>query len=412
MIYTCLSNNYNAYKMYGLVLKTKEDFYNNIYNENIEYMLIADSFINEQMQYSELSQFLSNYLRFRNTKIILFGEDIKESIQGCYILSDVVEAQHEIVMKKAVEILQKDSAVATKSVTSHAFKEEFENYILKSNTSVIDDMLFKAYLQYNSIRIRNMLYEMMSDGKKRTTNLHKIQSELDSCNLKIMDMNSKLKIQELDYEKLLEQKTVIENKYDTLCKKIYANNSIPVSILEPAELPENMSAIYFKEISKVPYFDTFVEMLQKRLKTSGNEVSIHIFLPNYAELQAKLYPNYVNTKNITTFDIAVRNTVTVGYDRSILTAIIAQSVYKTIIIVDKTGMNFDIINGNIKKFGIVADLVDNVENIDQEYLISNHTSVMTIPTINNYENGSITTRFAEYNKLPIMDTMLKRLEVK
>lgn len=412
MIYICLSNNYKPYEMYGTVLKTKEEFYKNIYQENIDYMLIAESFMSEHLNYSELSQFLNNYFKFRKTKIILFGEDIKESIQGCYILNGVVEAQHETVKNKINEILQKESAITSRKIMSTDFKKEFENYILKGSQSIIDDLLFKAYLQYNSSKIRTLMVDVLSNNKERTGNLHKLQSELDSFNMKILDLNSELAMLNVDYEKLLNEKTSIKNKYEEICKRIYAVNSIPVSILEPSELPENKTAIYFKEVSKVPYFDTFIEMLQQRLKADGRETTVHIFLPSYADLQAKLYPKYVNTNNISTFDIAVRNTVTVGYDRSILTAIIAQSVYNSMIIVDKTGMNFDIIKGNIRKFGVVADLQDNVEGIDNNFLISNHTSVMTIPTINNFENESLMTRFAEYNRLPIMNTILERLEVK
>ena len=407
MVYLALLNTRlkQTYSMLGRVISTKDDFYLTIYKKDISYYVIAEEFVEGVLGWDNFSVFIENFRVISDTSIVLVGKAPKIIPRGIHYL-DLDMYNFEESKDMMYKVVQQKASIVTK--TDEASMYDKVRDIVNSEE---DELFFNSFIIKHSYEIRSLIKKLIAEKDDIDEEINAISSRLRTSEAAVEEKSNDLKLLRDTFKKTQDELRVAESNLSNIRNLVYERNGFHIPELAPVTV-KNKKVLYFKEISEVSYLGTFIKMLQKALNIKGFKCSIHVFEKTHSNDSLKLYKDYKDTRFISQYELQRSDSITVGFDRSVLTAILSLSATDNIIILDRTGHDFPLVDGdvsNIYRMDVMGELEDNIYCAKNENIISYNTSTKVIPTIKNFNNLSDSIKLAEYTKLPIMIEMLREI---
>lgn len=276
--------------------------------------------------------------------------------------------------------------------------------------------------------------------------LNELRNLVDKYKAELFEKDEKCRQLEEDNQKIKWELNKIKGEYSLLKNKaeelekqaatvgpaIRTYNEINTSLIKC----RTSIILYFKEISKIPYINSFVTMLLEILKTRKLRVKLLIYdIANglsglYRPLNVVGSEEYMMKREA--FKTSVEKFVVVEPNPVILNDILTYSAepYDVVIIYDRMKQVKDLVVGNnVAKFYVINSLKDYNEAcnifgaIDKSFVITRPYSrigkeVLDIPTIENYSNLTDGAKIARYSKLmtsvsnkPLVETILEKSRI-
>ena len=401
------------YKQYDSIFSVYVDlehFYQKAYDPTTTILIITDEFINKYIGWDKLDTTI-NLVLTTNPKlsIVLLGEHIKYDLSNVYLL--------KVPWDRPGHISNTISKIYTyqKSLLNNKNSRVLRDFRL--NAQHLDDLVM--YFLTNKELAMQFLHTLLDSYEADA--LSKWSSENLIANLKL-ENTTLLKKLKAEADKTNQLQLAYNNlscKYKDLIDKINYQYCIPYEEYGNEPLQEqslNYSKIlYIKEISHVKYTQSLVYYLQNILNSvTGCHTRSVIIETQHAYKRVALYPDYRPHYNLTVSALQNDDIVMVGYQRDIMTSIlqnVAQNRY--LIIWDRTGADsLYVTNADVKPLYTFSDINDNCcYNYPLANILSYSTETKHIPFIKNFENMSINERMHAYSSLPIINELIKALEV-
>lgn len=406
MIYTCISSNQETlkkqYSIMSTIISSMDEFLQTVLKDDIEFYIIDVEFIDTVLTWEFFEVFIENYRKTHNTTIIMIGNNPKIIPKDINYIEDDLH-NFEVIKEQIYSVVQLPRTMTPESADKAFIKEVHA----RSKVAADNSMIFSSFLVANRNKICRLLEKYTSEEIKQNDEMMQLSSSLQTIRNTNEDLLAQIKELKEANEILQQNFNRSEANLKSVKAAIYQKNNLRFPDFEPLKDNSNKLIIYFKEITKVTYFDSFVRVLARVLTAREFNVGIHIFEKEYAYSHKKIYEkHYASTDNLSISDLD-KNTITIGYDRQILTSILSFSPNQILIIVDKTGHDFDLVeSNNIRKYYIMSDLEDNIYDKPEDTIISYSSKTMSIPTIKDYEKLSSYNAYSMYTQLPILRSIL------
>lgn len=410
-MYSLIKRYSDLYKIIGKVGDDVESLKSFLFQDDIEFVLISVSFIEEVCGYEYLSKLMKNYFQLKQTKVVIFGRKLKRKPDKTVYIDIDEAASEEVVAAARAAVIQNKDFGAVEESNQSDFLSELMCFTDVEHNIVLSDILFSSFLNSNISDVREFLKDVVSNRVRDTERISRLESKVDSLKLDNSLMEESIRNKDENIKELTSKLVRWRDKYDALTSLIKGRTGVSMNPLESLNSPGSKTVIYFKEVSKVSYFDTFIKQLKRNLNAKGVLTSIIIILPFYNNRLSKVYveDGYVSSESITKSDIVSKDVVVTGYDRSIIQAYLNHTAASNIILVDKSGIDTLLVDGdNVMVLGVMSDMRDNVFNFEKDNIIS-YSGELSIPTIESYEDMTENSRYAQYNQLSIMRCMLNKI---
>lgn len=174
------------------------------------------------------------------------------------------------------------------------------------------------------------------------------------------------------------------------------------------EQHEFNTVLYFKEISKVQYTDTFIKALKQNLM-SKYEIPVRVVViePFYATSKVKMYPELKLYSNLTEEDAIKSDILMLGYQPRIFRTILNNTnKFGTLIILDRALYEYPhLVADDVQYFYLASDGDDISEEVPMSRRITYSGNTLNIPLIKNYDSLSAIDKFHQYSSIPIMKSI-------
>ena len=171
--------------------------------------------------------------------------------------------------------------------------------------------------------------------------------------------------------------------------------------------------LYIKEITRVRFMDTLLYYLQEILKTLYTvPVRTVVIEPFYSYGRHALYPGYAPHWKLSYRDVYSGDIYMAGIQPKVMKDVLQNSNHlHYLIILDRGGyMEPHVTGANVSTVYTVADIKDLPENVDRKDTISYEVDTLNIPFIDGFEELSPEERIQKYSSMPIMQTLVNKLE--
>ena len=364
-------------------------------------------------------------------------EEIKDKLEGYYFIKTKEELDKLVIDNRQFNkiIIAKDFAQTY--FTPSGLNEYLENAKELNRNLVIElDSQAKAISENSLIEKLqdvwtedDLIYltvkypkELLSTVRKLATeNMEQQKLVLEASNtvsrLQSIIDNLTLEKENSEYALKIEQgnKFSIQSKLDALVKRINYQYNVKVDSESLFRETSNRfdKVLYFKEITRVQYIDTFVYYLREIFKVLyGLPTRFVVVESYYAASKIPLYPDLVAHHELKERDVLSGDILMLGYQPNLMKDIVKNSSNVSLLIVlDRGGYKTPHLYGNnVEYFYIVSDLKDVSKDIPLSRVISYSEATLFIPHIGEFQSLDNSERMARYSSMGIMKKMIALLE--
>lgn len=206
-----------------------------------------------------------------------------------------------------------------------------------------------------------------------------------------------------------------QSKLDALVKRINYQRSAIVDADHIFEVDANKfdKVLYFKEITRVQYTDTFLYYLAEIFKVLYNMPTRFVAIESYyAEGKVELYPNLVSHHQLKERDVLFGNILMLGFQPKLMQDILKNSSNVSLLIVlDRGGYKLPHLHGdNVEYFYIASDMADVPKGIPVSRVVSYNEDSLFIPFVKNFSKLDDTARMSKYSSMGITKRIISLVE--
>lgn len=217
----------------------------------------------------------------------------------------------------------------------------------------------------------------------------------------------------LDVEQ--ENKFFVQTKLSTLVNRI--NFQYNADVDEKTMFVQNEhkydKILYFKEITRVQYMDSFIYYLKEILKVLYSMPARLLVIEGYyASGKERLYPGLVPHHKLTEEDVLSNDVLMLGMQPKLMHDILQNpSNISILIVLDRAGFISPHIRGkNIEYFYTASDRSDIPDNVPNSRIISYKDDTLFIPMIEGYDKLDNGQRISKYSSLEIVKNIISMVE--
>lgn len=212
-----------------------------------------------------------------------------------------------------------------------------------------------------------------------------------------------------------ENKFFVQTKLSTLVNRI--NFQYNADVDEKTMFIQNEhkydKILYFKEITRVQYMDSFIYYLKEILKVLYSMPARLLVIEGYyASGKERLYPGLVPHHKLTEEDVLSNDVLMLGMQPKLMHDILQNpSNISILIVLDRAGFISPHIRGkNIEYFYTASDRSDIPDNVPNSRIISYKDDTLFIPMIDGYDKLDDGQRISKYSSLEIVKNIISRVE--
>lgn len=212
-----------------------------------------------------------------------------------------------------------------------------------------------------------------------------------------------------------ENKFFVQAKLSTLVNRI--NFQYNADVDEKTMFIQNEhkydKILYFKEITRVQYMDSFIYYLKEILKVLYSMPARLLVIEGYyASGKERLYPGLVPHHKLTEEDVLSNDVLMLGMQPKLMHDILQNpSNISILIVLDRAGFISPHIRGkNIEYFYTASDRSDIPDNVPNSRIISYKDDTLFIPMIDGYDKLDDGQRISKYSSLEIVKNIISMVE--
>ena len=212
-----------------------------------------------------------------------------------------------------------------------------------------------------------------------------------------------------------ENKFFVQTKLSTLVNRI--NFQYNADVDEKTMFVQNEhkydKILYFKEITRVQYMDSFIYYLKEILKVLYSMPARLLVIEGYyASGKERLYPGLVPHHKLTEEDVLSNDVLMLGMQHKLMHDILQNpSNISILIVLDRAGFISPHIRGkNIEYFYTASDRSDIPDNVPNSRIISYKDDTLFIPMIDGYDKLDDGQRISKYSSLEIVKNIISMVE--
>lgn len=212
-----------------------------------------------------------------------------------------------------------------------------------------------------------------------------------------------------------ENKFFVQTKLSTLVNRI--NFQYNADVDEKTMFVQNEhkydKILYFKEITRVQYMDSFIYYLKEILKVLYSMPARLLVIEGYyASGKERLYPGLVPHHKLTEEDVLSNDVLMLGMQPKLMHDILQNpSNISILIVLDRAGFISPHIRGkNIEYFYTASDRSDIPDNVPNSRIISYKDDTLFIPMIEGYDKLDDGQRISKYSSLEIVKNIISMVE--
>lgn len=212
-----------------------------------------------------------------------------------------------------------------------------------------------------------------------------------------------------------ENKFFVQTKLSTLVNRI--NFQYNADVDEKTMFVQNEhkydKILYFKEITRVQYMDSFIYYLKEILKVLYSMPARLLVIEGYyASGKERLYPGLVPHHKLTEEDVLSNDVLMLGMQPKLMHDILQNpSNISILIVLDRAGFISPHIRGkNIEYFYTASDRSDIPDNVQNSRIISYKDDTLFIPMIDGYDKLDDGQRISKYSSLEIVKNIISMVE--
>lgn len=212
-----------------------------------------------------------------------------------------------------------------------------------------------------------------------------------------------------------ENKFFVQTKLSTLVNRI--NFQYNADVDEKTMFVQNEhkydKILYFKEITRVQYMDSFIYYLKEILKVLYSMPARLLVIEGYyASGKERLYPGLVPHHKLTEGDVLSNDVLMLGMQPKLMHDILQNpSNISILIVLDRAGFISPHIRGkNIEYFYTASDRSDIPDNVPNSRIISYKDDTLFIPMIEGYDKLDDGQRISKYSSLEIVKNIISMVE--
>lgn len=212
-----------------------------------------------------------------------------------------------------------------------------------------------------------------------------------------------------------ENKFFVQTKLSTLVNRI--NFQYNADVDEKTMFVQNEhkydKILYFKEITRVQYMDSFIYYLKEILKVLYSMPARLLVIEGYyASGKERLYPGLVPHHKLTEEDVLSNDVLMLGMQPKLMHDILQNpSNISILIVLDRAGFISPHIRGkNIEYFYTASDRSDIPDNVPNSRIISYKDDTLFIPMIDGYDKLDDGQRISKYSSLEIVKNIISMVE--
>lgn len=212
-----------------------------------------------------------------------------------------------------------------------------------------------------------------------------------------------------------ENKFFVQTKLSTLVNRI--NFQYNADVDEKTMFIQNEhkydKILYFKEITRVQYMDSFIYYLKEILKVLYSMPARLLVIEGYyASGKERLYPGLVPHHKLTEEDVLSNDVLMLGMQPKLMHDILQNpSNISILIVLDRAGFISPHIRGkNIEYFYTASDRSDIPDNVPNSRIISYKDDTLFIPMIEGYDKLDNGQRISKYSSLEIVKNIISMVE--
>lgn len=171
--------------------------------------------------------------------------------------------------------------------------------------------------------------------------------------------------------------------------------------------------LYFKEITRVQYMDSFIYYLKEILKVLYSMPARLLVIEGYyASGKERLYPGLVPHHKLTEEDVLSNDVLMLGMQPKLMHDILQNpSNISILIVLDRAGFISPHIRGkNIEYFYTASDRSDIPDNVPNSRIVSYKDDTLFIPMIEGYDKLDDGQRISKYSSLEIVKNIISMVE--
>lgn len=363
-------------------------------------------------------------------------ERIDDKLAGVVFIHNKDELDHHVLNINQVSTIKIDEGFASKFFTPHALKEymsevsrmnpfiKFDVDDIKTVNNVGEFGLVKKMLRATNIRDLDEI--ILHDPKLSMAVIQNLcKNYSDSINI---DLNYNSRISTLQAEvaelhedldekdqQIVDSKGLIldyQNRLHNLISRInytYGKNILDKNIFH-VDTNQYDCVLYFKEITRVQHFDTFIHYLQQILTVMYEmPVRLTVIEPYYADGKVSQYPNLIPHNQVTEHNIINDDILQLGFQPKIMEAIMRNPrKVSFLIIVDRSGYARPFLTGSkIEYFYVASDKKDIPENVPLSRVISYDKDTLFIQYDRDFDSWDSSSKMQFYSSMNTMKVILK-----
>lgn len=364
-------------------------------------------------------------------------EEIEDKLEGYYFIHTKEELDKFVINNKVSNRVVIKADFARKFFTPSGLVKYVEDAKRVNVNLVIDidtrvDTLTSTRFIRKLLKARNtdeFMYLMVKYPKEFIDTVHQCCGDMSALNNEVMaSANSVSRLQSIidtlnkelenkKYELELEcmNKLRVQSKLDSLVKRINYQYDIKVDQKRLFHVDGNRfdKVLYFKEITRVQYTDTFIYYLKEICRVLYNMPTRVVCIEGYyADGKIPLYPDLVPHHKLREQDVISGDILMLGMQPKIMTDILKNpSNISILIILDRGGYTSPQISGdNVEYFYLASDVKDVSGNVPPARIISYGKENLYIPYIEHFEDLDKSERMAKYSSLDIMKKIISLIE--
>lgn len=236
----------------------------------------------------------------------------------------------------------------------------------------------------------------------------RLQAIIDEYANDKVDLAHKLNVEQ-------ENKFFVQTKLSTLVNRI--NFQYNADVDEKTMFVQNEhkydKILYFKEITRVQYMDSFIYYLKEILKVLYSMPARLLVIEGYyASGKERLYPGLVPHHKLTEEDVLSNDVLMLGMQPKLMHDILQNpSNISILIVLDRAGFISPHIRGkNIEYFYTASDRSDIPDNVPNSRIISYKDDTLFIPMIDGYDKLDDGQRISKYSSLEIVKNIISMVE--
>lgn len=249
------------------------------------------------------------------------------------------------------------------------------------------------------------------------------KAEMDSASSTLAELTKVIdtKVEENDNLKYAlaterDNKFAVESRLDYFLDSVKLFNGIDLDMSRvfSTDTHNYTKVLYFKEITRVQYMDSFIQYLQEILKVVHHmPVRLCVIEPHFANGKVDQYNLPVHYE-LTDKDVVGGDILMLGYQDKLFESIMKNtSRIPVLVVLDRAGYHIPHIKssaGNVEYFYMASDPNDIRVSTPLSRVISYSKDTLNIPYIENYEKLDANQRIGKYSNTNIMKSIVKLVE--